>query len=91
MLSHADRSRIVSDEIRRAALAQPNGAVDGSVLVDGFAAGIWSSRREAGAETVTCTTLRPLGVRQRRQVEREALAMLAFASPADVHRVHFAP
>ncbi len=90
LLSHADRTRVVSDEMRRAAIALPNGAVDGSVLVDGFGVGIWSGRREPGAETVTFSTLRPLTARERRAVEREALAMLDFASPGDSHRVEFA-
>jgi hypothetical protein len=91
LLSHADRTRIVSNEMRRAALAQPNGAVDGSVLVDGYAAGLWSSRREPGVEIMTISMLRPLPARERRAVEREALLMLDFASPDDAHRVEFAP
>jgi Winged helix DNA-binding domain len=91
LLSHADRTRVVSDELRRAALAQPNGAVDGSVLVDGYGAGIWSTLREPGAETVTFSTLRPLTAPQRRAVEREALGMLDFAAPGLAHRVGFQP
>lgn len=40
LLSHADRTRIISDEVRRR-LVTPNGAGPGTVLVDGRVAGVW--------------------------------------------------
>ena len=46
LLSHADRARIVSDDVRRR-LVTPNGAGPGTVLVDGEVAGVWRLRRDA--------------------------------------------
>jgi hypothetical protein len=44
LLSHADRTRIVSDEDRRRFITR-NGAGLGSVLVDGFVRGTWKIAR----------------------------------------------
>ncbi|WP_258726431.1 winged helix DNA-binding domain-containing protein [Cellulomonas sp. NS3] len=57
-LSHADRTRVVSEEHRRA-LATKNGMAPGTVLVDGRVAGTWAVTRER---------LDPGGVRARREL-----------------------
>lgn len=43
ILSHADRTRVISDEHRRRVIG--NGWVDAVFLVDGFVAGLWRLRR----------------------------------------------
>jgi len=43
LLSHADRSRFVSDEQRRA-LSRVEGRIHGTVLSDGFVFGVWQQR-----------------------------------------------
>ncbi|HET7571321.1 MAG TPA: winged helix DNA-binding domain-containing protein [Gaiellaceae bacterium] len=43
VLSHADRTRVISDEHRRAVI--DGGEVRATFLVDGFAAGLWSVER----------------------------------------------
>src|SRR4029077_5872803 len=44
MLSHAERSRVVSPEATRR-LYTINGVIPGSVLIDGFVAGMWRLTR----------------------------------------------
>jgi hypothetical protein len=41
LLSHADRTRVISDEHRRRLFSGRNGVFPGTVLVDGFVAGTW--------------------------------------------------
>jgi hypothetical protein len=41
LLSHADRTRILSDEHRKRLFSSKNGIVPGALLVDGFVAGTW--------------------------------------------------
>jgi Winged helix DNA-binding domain len=41
LLSHADRTRIISDEHRKRLFSGKNGVFPGTVLVDGFVAGTW--------------------------------------------------
>ena len=41
LLSHANRSRVISDEHRKRLFSGKNGVFPGTVLVDGFVAGTW--------------------------------------------------
>jgi Winged helix DNA-binding domain len=41
LLSHAERSRVITDEHRKKLFSAKNGVFPGTVLVDGFVAGIW--------------------------------------------------
>lgn len=41
LLSHADRTRVISDDHRKRLFAGKNGVFPGTVLVDGFVAGTW--------------------------------------------------
>jgi hypothetical protein len=41
LLSHADRTRVISDEHRKKLFSGKNGVFPGTVLVDGFVAGMW--------------------------------------------------
>src|SRR6266699_405453 len=52
VLSHADRTRVVSDEHRRR-LYTRNGIFPGTVLVDGFVAGAWRIARSRGSAVLT--------------------------------------
>ena len=49
LLSHADRTRVISDEHRKRLFSGRNGVFPGTVLVDGFVAGTWElvGKREA--------------------------------------------
>ena len=41
LLSHADRTRVISDEHRKMLFSGKNGVFPGTVLVEGFVAGTW--------------------------------------------------
>jgi hypothetical protein len=74
LLGFADRTRVISDEIRRQVIGK-NGDVAQTVLVDGFVAGTWSSDREG---KVTVQPFAPLPRRWRREVEDEAARLEAW-------------
>jgi hypothetical protein len=89
VLSHADRSRIVSDEHRNRLYSSPNGIFPGMVLVDGFVSGMWRLTWKRGAATLTVELWTPLA--ERPALEAEAGRMLAFAAPDAEHQVQFGP
>ncbi|WP_432728226.1 winged helix DNA-binding domain-containing protein [Variovorax sp. W6] len=86
LLSHADRSRVLS-ESHRARVFTVNGIVRGTVLLDGFVAGVWKIER--GKMNVATVVLEPFGrwsKADRAGVEKEALDLLAFASDDEGER-----
>jgi hypothetical protein len=92
VLSHADRTRIISEPDRRR-MFTPNGIFPGTVLVNGFAAGMWKITRSRAAATLTIELFGPLGARDRDRVTGEGGRLLAFAAPeAEARRdIRFAP
>ena len=88
LLSHADRSRVVHPgHMQR--FYTINGIFPGSVLIDGFAAGLWRLARAKGVTTLTIELFGP--ARDRDQVASEAERMLAFCAPGATHDIRFAP
>ena len=59
LLSHADRTRVMSEEHRRR-IFTPNGIFPGTILVDGFVAGTWKIERSRGAATLRVEPFAPL-------------------------------
>jgi hypothetical protein len=91
ILSHADRTRVVS-ESDRPRLYGRNGVFPGTVLVDGFVAGLWRVARSARAVTMTVEPFGKIGARDRDAITDEAGRMLAFAAPAGAAAdIRFAP
>ena len=91
ILSHADRSRIISDRDRQR-LYTRNGIFPGTVLVDGFAAGIWRITRSRGAATLTVEPFGPVSAPDRQALTKEAQRLLGFAAAgAAQHDIRFAP
>ncbi|MGH9232445.1 MAG: winged helix DNA-binding domain-containing protein [Acidimicrobiales bacterium] len=87
VLSHADRSRIVDDDVRRR-VQRVDQVLPGTVLVDGRVAAMWSLDRARGAATLVVTPLRPLTGTERTAVGDEGARLLAFtAAEADDHDV----
>ncbi len=86
VLSHADRSRIISAEHLRQ-LSTVNGIFPGSVLIDGFVAGMWRLARSRDAATLTIELFGPM--RERDALLREAARVLAFCSPDTSHDIRF--
>ena len=93
VLSHAERSRVVSPEATRR-LYTINGVIPGSVLIDGFVAGMWRlsrSRREAAVTIEMFGPVRRLDAAQRDALTAEAERVLAFGAPGTAHDVRFVP
>jgi hypothetical protein len=88
LLSHVDRSRVVHpDHLQR--FYTINGIFPGSVLIDGFVAGMWRLARTKHAATLTIELFG--SAREPAQVRREAERMLAFCAPGATHDIRFAP
>jgi hypothetical protein len=93
LLSHAERSRVVSPEAT-SRLYTINGVIPGSVLVDGFVAGMWRLTRSRPDAVVTIEMFGPvrrLDAAQRDALTAEARRVLAFGAPGAAHEVRFAP
>lgn len=92
ILSHADRTRIMS-ETQRKRLFRLLNVFPGSVLVDGFVAGMWRVSRSRTAATLTVELFdEPVSAPDRDALTSEAGRVLAFAAPqAGPHEVRFAP
>jgi Winged helix DNA-binding domain len=88
LLSHADRSRVIHPEYMRR-FYTINGIFPGSVLIDGFVAGMWRLARAKGTATLTIELF--ASARERDDVADEAKRMLAFCAPESTHGVRFAP
>ena len=88
VLSHAERSRVISTDAAKR-LYTVNGVIPGTVLADGFVAGMWrlTCRREQA--TVTIELFGRAG--ERDALAAEAERVLAFAAPGAAHQVRFAP
>ncbi len=89
-IAHADRTRVVTDEHRRA-LVSPNGVGPGKVLIDGMVAGTWRIDQPPGSTVATLDVAPfgpPLDPRRRRAVAEEAERVVRFvADEAAQHRV----
>lgn len=81
VLSHADRTRIISDATRKL-IATRNGQVPGTVLLDGAVRGMWKAeqpRRHAAVLTVT-PFHRAFSADEERELAAEGERLLAFAT-----------
>jgi hypothetical protein len=72
-----------------------NGIIPGTVLIDGFVAGMWrlDRRRDAAAVTIELFSREgpPGSGAERDALAAEARRVLAFAAPGPAHHVRFAP
>jgi hypothetical protein len=88
VLSHADRTRVVSAEnLKR--FYTINGIFPGSVLIDGFVAGLWRLARNKSTAALTVELFGPQTDLD--PVVDEAERMLRFCAPGASHDVRFAP
>jgi hypothetical protein len=88
VLSHADRTRVVSDGNRQR-LYTRNGIFPGTVLVDGFVAGAWRISRSRGSAVLTAEMFGPVAPQDRDAIVAEAERLLGFAAPGDGHKIRF--
>jgi hypothetical protein len=84
LLAHADRTRFVEDDLRRA--VSQEGLVVGSVLVDGRAGATWTTTRDRGASVLRIRPLVALTDAQKDDVAEEGARFLQFAAPAGHRR-----
>jgi hypothetical protein len=80
ILSHADRTRVISDSARKT-IATRNGQVPGTILLDGAVRGMWKAeqpRRKAATLTVT-PFVRRFTDDEERELATEGERLLRFA------------
>jgi hypothetical protein len=80
LLSHADRSRIVTGN-RAIPLPPGNGGARGTLLVDGFFRGTWHATRSAGKATLRIETFGQLPGPDSPAVADEGTQLLRFIAP----------
>ena len=90
VLSHADRSRVMSEEARQLMFTR-NGVFPGCVLVNGFLAATWRITRSSAAVTLTLGPSGRLPSSIRDEITEEAGHMLTFAAPGAEHDIRFVP
>jgi hypothetical protein len=85
LLSHADRSRMFSDDARILAevknLAVKNGVLPSFLLIDGFVGASWAITRSRQTARLTIRLFAPIDGARSDELEREAAALVAFAAP----------
>jgi hypothetical protein len=81
LLSHADRSRIGSEEDRRRLTAASYAGNFGTVLIDGFVRGTWRIDRGRDGATLEITPLERLARPTIGAVTQEGAHLLAFVAP----------
>ena len=86
LLAHADRSRMVHPAYLKR-FYTINGIFPGSVLIDGFVAGMWRLARTKSTATLTIELFG--SARERGQVAQEAERMLAFCAAGASHDIRF--
>ncbi|HEU5388689.1 MAG TPA: winged helix DNA-binding domain-containing protein [Streptosporangiaceae bacterium] len=94
ILSHAERSRVIGPGATKK-IYTANGIIPGTVLIDGFVAGMWrlDRRRDAAAVTIELFGREgpPGSGAERDALAAEAGRVLAFGAPGTAHHVRFAP
>jgi hypothetical protein len=88
VLSHADRSRIISAASAKR-FYTVNGVIPGSVLIDGFVAGMWRVAEVRRTATLTIELFGP--PRQRAELVAEAERVLSFCAPDASPDIRFGP
>jgi hypothetical protein len=80
LLGHRDRTRVIADE-HRPRVYLIAGRMLGTLLLDGFAAATWKIERTRGEALVVIDPFRKISRAERKAIEPEAAALLAFAEP----------
>jgi hypothetical protein len=92
LLSHEDRSRIISEDDRRRLTTESYGGTFGTVLIDGFVRGRWKIDHRRDAATLEIAPLKRLAKRDAAAVTEEGARLLAFAAAdAENHDVWLSP
>jgi hypothetical protein len=89
LLSHADRTRIVSEDDRKY-LFGGGGVLTSTILVDGFVHGSWKIVRKGKSAAIEIKPYRPIRKKDASALTAEGKRLLAFAAPDVKHEVRFA-
>jgi hypothetical protein len=88
LLSHADRTRIISNEHRRALFRDP---MMRGVLLNGFVCGTWKKERTRGKATLVIEPFAPLAKKDRDALASEGERLIRFVGKdAEAFEVRFA-
>jgi len=79
LLSHVDRTRVISDEHRKRLFSGKNGVFPGTVLVDGFVAGTWELVGKAESTSMLVRPYIRLNRKAVDDIEAEANRLLEMA------------
>ena len=88
LLSHADRTRIISD-VDRKQLFFGGGVLTSTILVDGFVHGTWKIARKGKTATLEIRPYRSLAKKDVAALTAEGKRLLSFAAPEASHAVRF--
>jgi hypothetical protein len=77
ILSHADRTRVIADEHRKA-IASRNGMVPATFLIDGFVQGTWKTERTRGKATLVIEPFEALAKQDRGVLAEEGERLIRF-------------
>ncbi|MER7014018.1 winged helix DNA-binding domain-containing protein [Saccharopolyspora sp. NPDC000359] len=86
LLSHQDRTRVMSEADRKRLFSVKNAVLPGTVLVDGFLHGTWQITRKRDIATLEITSYRALSGADAEALELEGRRLLAFAEPGAAER-----
>ena len=87
LLSHADRTRVISDEHRRALFKDP---MMRGVLLDGFVQGTWKKERTRGKATLLIEPFEHVAKKDRDSLAKEGERLVRFVGKgAEVFEVRF--
>jgi hypothetical protein len=89
ILSHADRTRVIADEHRKA-IASRNGMVPATFLIDGFVQGTWKTERNRGKAMLEVEPFEALAKQDRRVLAEEGERLIRFIGHgAETFEVNF--
>lgn len=81
LLSHADRTRVMSPEARKRVFAVRNGVFPGTVLVDGFVCGTWRITKQREAAVLDISLYQRISKKDTATLESAGARLLRFAAP----------
>lgn len=87
LLSHADRTRVVTDEATQQ--EYPTNVQPCRLLVDGFIAGDWTLTRSKGSATLAIRRFLRLSKKDQGAVVDEGVRLLEFAAPGEAQDIQF--
>ena len=89
LLSHADRTRVLTDEHRKRLFSVKNGVLPGTFLVDGFVRGAWRVTRQGTSAVLTITPWARTTKKDLAALTAEGRRLLDFtAADADTKDIH---